>query len=415
MSVTRLSVGLSWRAGEVRPVGTLAARDRRIYFAFDPGYLERPLPLSLSLGTPRAGLLQAPTPLFGGLHGVFDDSLPDGWGRLLIHRRAAARGLNPAGLTPLDLLAVVGHHAMGALVYEPADAEAVMARGVDLDAVAAASRAVLRGAPDDLFPELLRLGGSPGGARPKAVVLREAASGVLAHGAVTAEPGWTHWLVKFRGRDDPADIGPIEQAYAAMARAAGLTLPETTLLASGRRGAAPYFAAARFDRVGHDGRLHMHSACGQLHADFRAPSLDYRTLLALTLKLTGDQEQARQMLRRAAFNVLAHNRDDHSRQFAHLMDADGRWRLAPAFDLTFADGPGGEHATAVMGQGRAPGLPELLALAAELQLRAPDARALLDEVRAAVDQWRRFAAEAGVGRASTVRIAQVIAPRGRPV
>jgi serine/threonine-protein kinase HipA len=409
--VTVLGVSLRWGEGDEEPVGRLATRDRKIYLELADPFLASGRVLSWFLRAPHKGVIQGPDAPFSGLHGLFDDSLPDGWGRLLIHRRAAASQINPMSLTPLDMLACMGEWAMGALVYRPETVEPVDTGAIDLDQIAAQSRQVLKGAPEALFPTLLRVGGSPGGARPKAVVCRNDRSGDLIHGALVAPEGWSHWLVKFRGKDDPADIGPIEQAYAEMARTAGLTLPATRLLPSGNPKTPAYFAAQRFDRVGSAGRLHLHSACGHLHADFRQPSLDYKTLMILTFQLTKDHRQVVEMFRRAVFNVFAHNRDDHGRQFAYLMDRTGAWSLAPAYDLTHADGPSGEHSTAIMGEGRAPGERHLRAMAAEFSIPLPDAVSIIDQVRSAVDRWRDFAGESGVGRTSQSRIGAVIAPR----
>lgn len=409
--VNVLSVALRWDVGAEEPVGRLAERDGTVYFEFDEAFIASQRLLSWALKEPRRGVIAGPPVPFSGLHGVFDDSLPDGWGRLLIHRRANRLGIDPRTLSPLDMLACMGEWAMGALVYRPEIAEPASSGSIDLDAVAEQTRQVLRGAPDRLFPELLRIGGSPGGARPKAIVCRDERSGDLLHGTPTAPEGGTHWLVKFRGKDDPADIGPIEEAYALMAREAGLDLPPTALFPSGTGRAPAYFGARRFDRVGASGRLHLHSASGHIHADFRQPSLDYKSLMALTLQLTRDQRAVEELFRRAAFNVFAHNRDDHGRQFAFLMDRAGNWTLAPAYDLTFSDGPGGEHATTVMGEGRAPGEHHLLALAAEFGIAPGEANAVIGRVRSAVGRWRAFADATGVGRASRTRIGGVIAPR----
>lgn len=408
-----LRVSLRWSATERRTVGRLAVasgRPRRVFFEFDPDFLRSPLPISPVRLAPRAGVLEGPAQPFAGLFGVFDDSLPDGWGRLLIHRRARRAGIDPQALTPLDMLACLGNWAMGALVYEPEIDSPAPEGAIDLDVVADETRRILAGAPDDLFPELLRLGGSPAGARPKALVCRRADDGLLIHGAPVAPPGYDHWMVKFRGKDDPKDIGPIEQAYALMARDAGLDVPDSQLLPSGGTGPG-YFATRRFDRVGTADRVHLHSAAGLLHADFRLPSLDYTDLLRLTLHVTRDHRAAVEMFRRVAFNVFAHNRDDHARQFSFLMTPDGAWRLAPAYDLTFSAGPGGEHATSVAGEGLHPATGHLLALAKLIDLKPSDATAIIDRVRHAVAGWQACADAAGVGRAWRTRIATAIVAR----
>ena len=396
-----------WDEQTLMPVGRLATtaeRGRRIVFEFDPTYLAEPLPLSPLRLPVRPGVAIGPAQPFDGLFGVFDDSLPDGWGRLLLHRRARALGIDPAALTPLDMLACLGDWAMGALTYRPETPAETPVGGVDLAGIVESNRQVLEGAPDDLFPELLRLGGSPAGARPKALVCRALSDGRLMHGRTVAPPGWEHWLVKFRGRDDPPEIGLVEHGYALMASAAGLTVSESIVMPSGAGGPG-LFGTRRFDRVGGAGRLHLHSAPGLLHADFRSPSLDYLDLARLTLFLTKDHRAGVELFRRAVFNVLADNRDDHGKQFGYLMDRQGVWRFAPAYDLTPSDGPGGEHATAIAGEGRSPGREHMLKLAGVVGLAALEADRIIEQVRDAVSRWRGFAGDVGLGTGAAKRVA----------
>lgn len=190
-----------------------------------------------------------------------------------------------------------------------------------------------------------------------------------------------------------------------MGRAAGLTLPATELLPA--KAAAPYFAIRRFDRI--DGtRLHCHTLAGLLHADHTLPALDYDHLLRVTGALTRDEGQVTEAFRRACFNVFAHNRDDHGKQFTFTMTAEGEWNLAPAYDLTFSEGPGGEHSTTVEGEGRAPGVQHLLKLAARHTVRRPEE--VVEQVRVAVGDWTSYANSAGVSAASKQRIRSRIAP-----
>ena len=253
--------------------------------------------------------------------------------------------------------------------------------------------------------ELGRVGGSPGGARPKALVAVNE-QGDAVHGTEASASGYAHYLVKFRGDDDPEDAAQIEQAYATMARAAGVRMPETRLMAGGR--GHHYFATRRFDREGVK-RLHAHSASGLLYADFRLPSLDYKDLIALTRAVTRDRREGRAMFALATFNVLSHNRDDHARQFTFLMSRDGKWRLAPAYDLTFAAGPGGEHTTSVLGRGKNIDRERLLALGRHADLNDREAREVIDCVAAAVADWHLFAASCDVSTASSNRIAKALA------
>ena len=345
-----LDVVLCWDTDCNQPVGRLAYHQKVAYLEFDEAFLGSGLQISPVHHASRHGLVRPhEASVFEGLHGVFNDSLPDGWGRLLIDRRARQLGIEPETLTPLDRLACVGNQGIGALCYAPAvDVWEVGAAPFDLDRLAAGARAVLKGHVADVVSELGRAGGSPGGARPKALVAI-GARGEAVYGAETIPAGLTPYLVKFRGAGDPADAARIEQAYAAMARLAGVRIPQTRLL--GGTGDERYFASRRFDRDG-TRRLHAHTASGLLYADIRLPSLDYRDLIALTRTVTRDQRECRAMFTLAVFNVMAHNRDDHARQFTFLMDRAGTWRLAPAYDLTFRPVPAASTRPPYMGMAR---------------------------------------------------------------
>ena len=405
-----LTVTLRWGDDDIQTVGRLGYLDRVARFEYDNNFLAAGLEISPvhHRANIAPGLIRPYEPhVFDGLHGVFHDSLPDGWGRLLMDRRARELGINPATLTPLDRLAWVGDRGIGALCYAP-DAN-VWNEGkstLDLDRLAADARRVLAGHVSDVIAELGHLGGSPGGARPKAMVAIDRQDGAV-YGATPPGGDHRHYLVKFRGKEDPEDAANIEQAYADMARAAGVRVSETRLVAGG--GGQHYFASLRFDRDGTK-RLHTHSASGLLYADFHAPSLDYSSLIALTRSVTRDRREVAEMFALAAFNVLAHNRDDHARQFAFLMERDGLWRLAPAYDLTYSPRPGGEHSTSVLGRGKRITRLHLLELGKYADLNAAEASRCVDRVATAVADWNRFARKWDVGTASRTEIAAALAP-----
>jgi len=386
-----------------RKVGTLAEKDRKIYFEYDKEFLESGLNLSPYKLPLKPGLFVCEDETFEGLWGVFADSLPDGWGRLLMDRHLMSLGVNPRALTPLDRLALVGDDAMGALSYAPQ--KELGSPGFDeiiLDDLAESSKEILAGSSDRMVDELLALGGSSGGARPKVLVQLSADHREIIYGKQRLKEGFSHAIVKFASSSDGRETGAIEYAYSLMAKEAGLTMPPTALL-EGRKGR--YFAVERFDRIG-DVRVHMHSVAGLVHSDFRFPSLDYDDLLKLTLHLTKDAAEVEKMFRLACFNLLAHNRDDHAKNFSFLMDENGIWRLSPAYDITFSYGPGGEHSTMYLGEGKSPGNRELLALGKRHGIKK--ASIILDEVEGAVNRWRDFAEEAGVSRQATTGIAQRI-------
>lgn len=384
------------------PVGRLAIRERKIYFEYDRSFIAKGLevsPLRLPL---QPGLQHFDIDMFESLPGLFNDSLPDGWGRLLFDRAMRAQGTLPDALSPLDRLAHVGSGGMGALIYEPDIGPQTTEDAIDLDRLAMQARDVLEGQADDVLAELIALNGSSAGARPKALIGYHPLREEMVHGAGVHKDGFEHWLVKFPNSQDGVDAGAIEYTYAQMAARAGIEMTETRLF-SAKTGAG-YFGTRRFDRRGSK-RLHVHTASGLLHADHRTPSLDYEDLMALTMRLTRDVREVEKMFRLSVFNVLAHNRDDHAKNFTYLMDKAGNWSVSPAYDLTFSSGPGGEQSTLVAGEGKAPAAPHLLKLGQEADLSKQHVESIIDQTRDALNGWRTLAKNNGVRPANLKLIA----------
>jgi serine/threonine-protein kinase HipA len=384
-------------------VGRLAIRERRILFEYDAGFIASGIEISPIKLPLRAGVHMADTGIFDGLFGVFNDSLPDGWGRLLLDRSVEKHGINRRELNPLDRLAYVGRHGMGALSYEPErDQQPPDDAPPVLDRLAEESAIVLAGENEEIFDELLRLNGSSSGARPKIVAQVSANKRRIIHGQQKLQTGYAHWLIKFPSFQDARDIGAIEYAYSLMARAAGVDMEETHLFRTKKN---RYFGTKRFDRNG-DARIHMHSLGGLIHADHRNPSLDYDTVLRVTQALTRNIRETEKAYALACFNVLAHNRDDHVKNFSYLLDRGNGWSFAPAYDLVFSNGPGGEQSMLVMSEGRNPGLSELESLGKKHGLK--NAPAILAKVQKAISNWTRFAKEAEVLHKSVKMIADKI-------
>lgn len=404
-----LEVRLRRAPGDERVVGRLAETGSRLaesqmVFEYDPAFLADPLWFSPFKLPPQAGLIEHRDREFGPIFGLFDDSLPDGWGLLLMDRFFRQQGSALAEISVLDRLAYLGSRTMGALTYHPpADSSDSGERVLDLHAMALASQQVIEGDAGEVLPLLLRAGGSPGGARPKVLV------GVCDDSILSGEDdlplGYSHWIVKFPAHADAIDAGPVELAYSLMAKDAGLSMPATRLFetAAGER----FFGAERFDRKGNH-RYHVHTFGNLIHANFRIPSCDYRQLLEVTRILTRNHLNVLECYRRMVFNVLTHNRDDHVKNFAFRMTAEHVWELAPAYDLVFAEGPGGEHTMTVSGEGRAPGRRHLLDLAAPVGIAPADADSIIDQVAAAATQWPAHARQAGVGTKSAQEIEKAI-------
>jgi serine/threonine-protein kinase HipA len=399
-----LEVRLSWGDEQV-VVGTLAEHDRRIYFEYARAFIDVPLPISPFKLPVRAGVFEHAERDFAQVFGVFNDSLPDGWGLLLMDREFRKQGMKLASINVLDRLAYIGTRGMGALTYHP-PTSSLDEKGlaIDLDALASQAERVLEGSAEEVLPALRIAGGSPAGARPK-VLVGVGAGGRMISGAADLPREYRPFLVKFAAREDVPDIGAVEAAYALMAAAAGVEVPETRLLET--RDGGRYFGAARFDRRKGE-RVHMHTLGGLLHASHRLPSMDYEGFLKATLVLTRDQRQVDQAYRRMVFNVLAHNRDDHVKNMSYLMARDGTWRLSPAYDLVFSEGPGGRHTMAVGGEGEQPGEADMLRVAEDCDVDLRRARGIIAEVGEAVRQWPRFAAKTGVPAPTIHAIGAVI-------
>ena len=401
--VTQVKVKLCFGEDAV-PVGKLAIRDRRIYFEYEAAFVESGIEISPMRCPLRLGVQSFDPHLFEGLPGVFNDSLPDGWGRLLLDRKVRSLGGAPGQLSPLDRLAHVGAAGMGSLVYEPDCSESFPGKAVNLNMLAGQVEQILQGEASDVLQELLALNGSSGGARPKVTLGVHANKRDVMHGTQRLPENYQPWLVKFPYTYyDGIDAGAIEYVYALMATAAGISMPETHLFPA--RNGPGHFAIQRFDTDG-ERRMQMHSACGLLHSDFRTPSLDYEDLIALTMALTKDMREVEKMYRLAVFNVLSHNRDDHSKNFSFLMDGAGEWRLSPAYDLTFSPGPHGKQSATVMGQGDNPSADDLAKLSMGANLSRQTVDDILGQVKEALAQWQTLANEHGVSQASIGMIAK---------
>lgn len=403
-SIRKMSVNLELEGNE-KKLGTLAwsGRERRAYFEYAAEFLAAPLLVSPFHMMASTGLIAAPRDPFDGLHGVFNDSLPDGWGRLLLDRRLQRAGIDYTRLTPVDRLSAVGRTGMGALSYVPELPDDQEPQPVtDLDWFADQVELVQAEMDVADIDSLQGAQGGSAGARPKIMIRFNQAKNrcVLDYGQ-PLDPGFERWMVKAPSSDDPREIGPEEKAYSLMAVAAGLTMADTLLLETrkGRR----LFATKRFDRTP-AGRLHMHTASGLLNASHREASVNYEQLHKLTHIMTRDATEVLKMFRNMVFNVYARNRDDHAKNHAFLMDGNGRWSLAPAYDLTFSSGPGGEHSTAIAGEGRNPGMSHLLAVSRGASISDQDAREVIEQVRAAVDRWPEFAEEVQLSRTRTAEL-----------
>lgn len=360
-----------------RKVGTMALyKGRLAAFEYDRDWLADGFSISpFSLPLERKVFIPKQDP-FDGIFGVFADSLPDGWGRLLVDRLMLKNHLNPYEVGNMDRLAIVGQSGMGALCYEPEQHFDTEKSVMDLDAIAEECRQILNTETAENLDELFRLGGSSGGARPK----------------ILTKIDGQEWIIKFPSSTDEDDIGKQEYEYSLCARECGIQMEETRLFPS--KNCAGYFGTKRFDRRqrkdGSEERVHMLSASAVLETSHRIPNLDYEILMKLTLELTKDFSEVEKLYRLMCFNVFAHNRDDHSKNFTYLYEEkEEKWVLSPAYDLTFSHSIGGEHATTIHGNGKNPGMRDCAAVADAIGMDAGKAKRIAEEVRTCVKECLR--------------------------
>jgi serine/threonine-protein kinase HipA len=366
-------------------VGFLSQMERQSVFQYDTGYIGRGLRLSPFHLPEKPGVLPYDGKGGMGTFGVFEDALPDGWGRRIIDTLFRRRYGRMPSL--LERFACVGETGMGALTFHPgepgesgADDDEGISASLDLAELAENAWAFDESRIEDVLPALRKAAGSSGGARPKVMIGYNPSTGAACANAPILPDGYEHWIVKFNTRADGIHAGAMEYAYNETARKAGADVPPCRLVetAAGR-----FFAVRRFDRAEGGRRIHLHSAAGLLHADFRVAGEEYATLFKLTDALTRDYQAKKELFRRAALNVLMNNRDDHLKNFAYLMSDKGEWTLSPLYDFTFSRGPNGWHTLSVAGEGERPAEADLLRLAADVSLAAKDAKEILEQVRSA--------------------------------
>lgn len=332
--------------------------DKVAAFEYSPEYLASsvsvsPLELPLTAGVKMA----KPTP-FDRNFGVFDDSLPDGWGLLILSRYLNSIGIDPKSLSLLQLLSITGSNGRGALEYFPEQSVQNTAKEYDLNILANEAQKIYKSADyyGENLQQLFVMGGSPGGARPKISICFQN----------------KEWLVKFRASNDPENIGFIEYQYSLLAKKCGIEMPETQLLEN------RYFATARFDRV-ENHKIHVVSVAALLNANYQTPCLDYLDIFRLCLYITNNWTEMWKLFRLMTFNYLIGNKDDHAKNFAFVL-RNREWHLSPAFDLLPSSGFNGFHTTSI-NQKETPTEADIIAVAEKSGLEIKKAKAIFEEIK----------------------------------
>ena len=330
-------------------------------FEYNPQYLASGKSISPYFLPFGSGVTIAKREPFSGGFGVFDDSLPDGWGNLILDRYLKKKGYDPAKLTILQRLALVGSKGRGALEYKPDWSIVTTQEKIDFGRLASETEKMLvnENYTGDNLDILYKYAGSSGGARPKVFVRIDG----------------KEWLVKFRASTDSENIGKIEYNYSILAKKCGITMPETRLFEG------KYFGVERFDRSP-EGKIHTISAAGLLNADYRIPCLDYLTLLRVCHDLTKNAEEVYALFRLMVFNVAIKNRDDHAKNFSFQLIGN-EWMLSPAYDILPSKGFGGYHTTTVNNTGE-PKITDILAVAAGAGLSKQRIKNIMEEVNEVV-------------------------------
>lgn len=312
-----------------------------------------------------------------GLPGPVYDSLPDGWGMLLMDRLFRKRGLNIARIGPLERLTYIGSNAMGAMSYRPVSPDVTSVQeDIPVSQLAAEVQEVLKGEGGEFLNRLLLMGGSPQGARPKALLYRNSVTDEFTTiPSLKLEP----WLIKFPARQEHPEVCAVEMVYSQCLRECGIETPETRYFEL--PGGQAAFASRRFDRE-REMKVPMQSLAAFTGANYQIPgSMDYANFIRATQLCTNDIREKKRAFERVVFNVIFNNRDDHPKNFAYLMSQEGNWSLAPAFDITFCDGPGGYHQMDVMGEALDIERKHLIALGTrEAELEVPQIAELIERI-----------------------------------
>ena len=348
-------------------VGTLALYEKyKVAFEYSDEWISKGFSISpFSLPLEKKVFISEIEP-FEGLFGVFSDSLPDGWGRLLIDRLLKKMGIDPFSVTSLDRLAMIGDAGMGALEFVPSIIVTEKYDEFSFDEIALECKKILNTEYSDKLDTLVVLGGSPGGARPK----------------ILTNVDGEDWIIKFPAKADGDFVGRQEYEYSLCAKNCGINMDKTRLFESNI--CEGYFGTRRFDRIRSSSsvkKIHMITASALLETSHRIPNLDYNTLMKLTMKLTNDMHECEKLFRLMCFNVFAHNRDDHSKNFTYLyIYEEKRWILSPAYDLTYSNSIGGEHATTINGEGMNPTFEDIIAVADYIGINRRKAKSIASNI-----------------------------------
>ena len=414
-----------------RTIGAVSWEEGRKYasFQYDPSFAASGIevsPLVMPLGNRVYTFPELPRKTFYGLPGLLADSLPDRFGNALINTWLATQGRKPESFNAIERLCYTGKRGMGALEFAPLlGPRPRTATKIEIDTLVQLASEILNQRSDfnssfkspareKALKDILRVGTSAGGARAKAVIAWNRYTNEIHSGQIEARPDFEYWLLKFDGvsgnkdkeLDDPQEYGAVEYAYHLMARASGIRMNDCRLLEeNGRR----HFMTQRFDRLPGGEKLHMQSLGALAHLDFnQAGAHSYEQALLTIRQLNLFANDYKEQFRRMVFNIMARNQDDHVKNIAFLMNKNGQWSLAPAFDLTYSYNPDGAwtstHQMTMNGKRDQFTIEDFKGCGRVSQLIRGEPESIIEEIRTALLRWPEFAQEAKVDATWTKEI-----------
>jgi serine/threonine-protein kinase HipA len=383
-------------------VGELAQKNTpEIVFEWNREFLNNNIELSPVRFQKKEGLIKCPLTPFDGLPGFIADCVPDGWGRVLLRHILRKDGLSLQELSPLDMLSYIGDRAMGALSFEPTlRPKEKWGNGVlDLDKLNDEVPKIIEDSPSAVIEQYLQSGSSPNGMRPKIIATEKNNKFIVG----SNEPNLNEWLIKFRAEGDSKDIGKIEYIYSLIAKKSGIDIPETKLIET-KQGS--FFAVKLFDRDNKT-RLHMHTLSGILHISPNNFTISYENFAQVTNLLTRNIKELEKVFRIAVFNILSVNRDDHAKNVSFLMDSNGNWKVAPAYDLTFFEGQFKEHKMTLNSKGN-PSIDDLKMFSKNIGLNSKKALEIIECTKEELSKFRLLSKKYEISKLEANRIEKEI-------
>lgn len=358
----------------------------KILFSYDPQWIKEGFNISPFDLVMTTNLQQAKDNLFSGLHGIFADSISDGWGLMLTDRALQKKfQWEKKTITQLDRLFFIGSRAMGGLNYVPNQLFKNSDNIFNIETIFNETQHIMKGEKEEIIKELYLSGGSPGGARPKAVFAKNGDEYISGYDFIPK--GFSGWIIKFFSEHDSNSIGKIEKSYSDMAKDCDIVMPKTELITTKIKNKIySFFAIERFDRNNNE-KIHVASLSGLVYASHRIPSISYEDIFGITNVLCKNHKQLERLTDIMLFNIITNNQDDHSKNFSYRY-INNQWELSPSYDLVYSIGPGNEHMSAVYGNGN-PNYKDIKRIADNFDIKNINEK--IEKISDVANKWEKYA------------------------